>query len=79
MYGLKLLGLVSGALGLFLVWTLVHLSFGLIASMPSYLLGSWVSVQWFKGKIQQWIYWNLPSNLFFKSKYIAHSKFRNYL
>ncbi|MCC2646634.1 MAG: hypothetical protein K0R02_699 [Rickettsiaceae bacterium] len=78
-YGLKLFGLVAGIIILCLLWMMFTLSLGLIASMPAYLLGSLVSLKWYKGDIHKWLYWNIPTKICFRTKYIAQSRFRSFM
>ena len=78
-YGLKTIGLMAGGIIGMLVVIKYDFTIAIIASAVSYLFGSFVSSFWHKGIIQRWAYWNLPSSIIFRSKYLPSSNHRRYL
>ncbi|MDX1916436.1 MAG: hypothetical protein SFT68_00420 [Rickettsiaceae bacterium] len=78
-YGLKTMGLAIGAITGMLVIVKYDFTIAIIASLIGYLFGSFISKFWHKGMIQRWAYWNLPSNIIFRNKYLPSSNYRRYL
>lgn len=85
-YGLKLLGLVSGAITGVIVCIIFNFTFAIGASVVGYLFGAYVSSLWHTGTLQRAIYWNLPSiwlKLMWGSsestKYLPSSHNRNFM
>jgi len=59
-WGLKLLGLVFGAVFGILVMIRFDFTFGIVGAAVGYVAGSFISSSMQKGCLQRWIYWNLP-------------------
>ena len=77
-WGLLFTGLVSGALVGFLVLIKFDFTIAIIGSVIGYIAGSSISPYWAKGNIQRLCYWNLPTWLFTRSKYIPWSSDRKF-
>lgn len=78
-YGLKFTGLISALILGILVLMKFDFTFALIGAVAGYLLGSGISTYWYKGHIQRWAYWNLPTRLISGSKYLPKSCDRRFL
>lgn len=78
-YGLKLTGLIAGAIVGFIILVKFNFTFALIGSVGGYVLGAEISSYWHLGYIQRWCYWNLPTQLFARSKYFPKSCVRRFL
>ena len=78
-YGLKLTGLVFGGILGLLVMIKFDFTVAIFGSVAGYLLGAGVSSFWHIGYIQRWCYWNLPTQLLVRSKYLPKSCDRRFL
>lgn len=63
-YGMKLTGLVFGAVMGLLMLIKFSMLFGLAGCVVGFVIGNIFSDYWHKGTFQRWCYWNLPTKLF---------------
>lgn len=78
-YGLKVVGLLFGAVMGMLVLVVINMTAGIIAAVVGYVVGSYVSSQWHQGRWQRWLYWHLPTSRFFGGKYLPPSHKRKFM
>ena len=58
--GSSFFGVIGGAIAMILMWILFSMPIGIISFVGGYGLGRLFGIVWHKGKLQRWIYWNLP-------------------
>jgi hypothetical protein len=78
-YGLSTFGVIVGAFIMALVWMAFSMPFGIIATMPGYVVGHTVGVMWYKGTLQRLVYWHLPLSRLFGGKSLPPSYNRRYM
>lgn len=78
-YGLKLVGLIFGAVIGGVVLIAINMTAGIIASVAGYAFGSYVSGNWHQGRWQRWLYWHLPVSRVFGGKYLPPSHKRTFM
>jgi hypothetical protein len=78
-YGLKLLGIVCGAVCGLMAWTVFNMTVGIIGIVIGYFFGVWFSGLIHSGRLQKEVYWKLPSKLIFSNKYLPPSHIRRFM
>ena len=78
-WGLSLVGLISGAAFGVIILTVFDFLFAAIGSIAGFTIGSFISYQWHKGKLQRWIYWNLPVSYLSRNRYLPPSSSRRFM
>ena len=77
--GLSLFGLIIGGIFGAITLTKFDLVFALIASTVGFCLGAFIASSWHKGRVQRWIYWNLPISQLSRNKYLPPSYLRIFM
>jgi hypothetical protein len=77
--GLSLIGIIVG--GVFGSLTLMNfdLVFALIASTVGFAIGAFMAGAWHKGRVQKWVYWQLPVSKLSGNKYLPKSYLRTFM
>lgn len=78
-WGLKAIGLLCGVIVAILLLIKCDLTVALIGSVFGYFIGDLISPFWAKGRIQRWIYGNLPTHFLLPSKYLVPSNVRQFI
>jgi hypothetical protein len=78
-YGLKLVGLIFGAFFGVIILIVVNMTAGIIATIVGYGMGAYIGNSWHSGRLQRFIYWNLPSVGVFRNKYLPPSHIRKFM
>lgn len=78
-YGLKLIGLIFGAFVGVIVWIIFNMTAGIASTVIGYGVGAYIGAAWHCGKLQRFIYWNLPSISFFRNKHLPPSHIRKFM
>ena len=78
-YGLKLGGLVFGVILGLSVLIIVNMTAAIIGVLIGYSVGSWFSTLLHLGKLQRFIYWNMPVRALFGNKYLPPSHMRIFM
>ena len=78
-YGLKLIGLIiGGVLGIFAL-LVINMTFAIAGAIIGYGIGAWFSSLMHQGKLQRWIYWNLPVKFLFRKSPLPPSHIRTFM
>ncbi len=78
-YGLPLTGLVVGGIFGAIILSKYDFVFALIAASIGFIVGTFISNAWHKGKVQRWIYWHLPISRLSRNKYLPPSDQRTFM
>jgi len=78
-HGLKFIGLLTAAFTCIILLLKFDFTFALIGSVGGYVVGASISPYWYKGYIQKWVYFHLPTRLITRSKRFPQSCDRKFL
>jgi len=45
----------------------------IVVGAIGFMIGGWLENQWFRGKLQRWLYWALPLKVIWGDKYLPDS------
>ena len=71
--GFKITGLAFAVIGSLIVMIKIGVSWFLVGSVPGYIIGDIFSSNWYKGKMQKWLYWHTPLFSFLGGKRLPAS------
>lgn len=78
-YGLKLTGLIFGAVLGIVVLIILNMTAGIIATLIGYGAGAYIGAAWHVAKLQRWIYWHLPGLSWSRDRYHPPSHIRKFM
>lgn len=68
-----------GAFGLMLATVKYGIAIGIGGAFGGYIIGAYFGKCWFEGKLQRYIYWNLPFASIWLDRSIADSHLRKFI
>lgn len=78
-YGLSYGGVIGGAVIGSLIWAQFGMIVGIMGMVAAYGIAAYISAGWHSGRLQRFLYWQMPVKKMFGGKYLPESHQRCFL